>query len=348
MKRRPVLLSRVALALASLAVVLTACGTAGSGATKSASPSPVTSYPKRGDLWVTDCATNALYEVASASLDTSPGASSAITSGMNCPKGIAFDASGDLWVSNHGTSGTPGASVVEYAAGALGSNPSPALTLSNGVSTPNAIAFDASGNLWVVNGGTGAVNEYAGTALAQNPAPEATLTSGLAAPQGLAFDASGDLWVASYGNSSSGPTVVEYAAATLGPSAPTSATIPLAAPAEGLAFDKHGDLWVALTDQKAVMYAAASLGSNPASPDLSVGYVPNYGGVAGAPVGIAFDAVGDLWVSHSSLAGESVDEFSAGSLTSGATPVLASSVRNVANAQMVAFDPPPAGLPLAP
>ena len=56
---------------------------------------------------------------------------------------------------------------------------------------PIALAFDASGNLFVANSGDNTVSEFA----PGSTTPTATLT-GLNDPDALAFDASGNLFVA--------------------------------------------------------------------------------------------------------------------------------------------------------
>ena len=56
---------------------------------------------------------------------------------------------------------------------------------------PDALAFDASGNLFVANSGNDTVSEFA----PGSTTPTATL-SGLNRPIALAFDASGNLFVA--------------------------------------------------------------------------------------------------------------------------------------------------------
>ena len=78
-----------------------------------------------------------------------------------------------------------------------------------GVSGPEALAFDANGNLYVANY-YGGVTVYA----PGSTTPTATLT-GLNQPVALAFDANGNLFVTNSGNN----TVSEFAAGALTPTA---------------------------------------------------------------------------------------------------------------------------------
>ncbi len=140
------------------------------------------------------------------------------TNGLNFPANIAFDATGNLWVSNANNN-----NVVMYAKSRLANNPDNAAPdriisntntgttgLQNSLRYPEGLAFDWQGNLWVANNIEGQVSTEAPTIVkytpAQitatgNPTPNATLileaasaTSGQ--PGGLAIDPlDGGLWV---------------------------------------------------------------------------------------------------------------------------------------------------------
>jgi sugar lactone lactonase YvrE len=141
---------------------------------------------------------------------------SAKQNSLSGPTGIAFDSQGNLWVAN-GTGNT----LVEYSGAQLntgtGGTLTPAITLtanSNSIRGPMMIAFDASGDLWVANGGQAnysSVVEFSAAQLAASgsPTPNVTLSpnaGSLNQPAGLAFDNSGDLWVSNMGAN----TVVEF------------------------------------------------------------------------------------------------------------------------------------------
>ena len=138
---------------------------------------------------------------------------------------------------------------------------------------PYDVAFDSSGNLWVVDSADSRVTEFTPPFTTGESAslvlgePNFVTTYGggggglngtvLYVPQGIAFDSSGNLWVSDSGDN----RIVEYTApfsngenASLVLGAPTLTTAEfstqnasntdLNAP-EGLAFDSSGNLWVA-------------------------------------------------------------------------------------------------------
>ena len=94
-------------------------------------------------------------------------------------------------------------------------------TTSTGLNTPNGLAFDSSGNLWVVDSSNDRVLEYKAPLSTGEAASlvigqpgfttndyTVTNSTSLNSPNGLAFDSSGNLWVADLLNG----RVLEYAA----------------------------------------------------------------------------------------------------------------------------------------
>ena len=78
-----------------------------------------------------------------------------------------------------------------------------------GLDDPQALAFDADGNLYVANPDNNTVSEFA----VGSTVPTATLT-GLSSPMALAFDAGGNLYVA---NDTASGTVSEFAPGSITP-----------------------------------------------------------------------------------------------------------------------------------
>jgi sugar lactone lactonase YvrE len=206
-------------------------------------------FDASGNLWVANSSGPTLVaftvsQLASSGSPTPAVTLSASSGSLNMPVGLAFDASGNLWVANDGN-----ASVVEFTVSQLASSgsPTPAVTLSataGSLDGPFGLAFDASGNLWVASVGDNTVAEFAPSQLAAtgSPTPAVTLSAtagSLNEPGGVAFDASGDLWVVNFNNGS----VVEFAASQLVMSGSPTPNVTVSGGALfepfGLAFDPH-------------------------------------------------------------------------------------------------------------
>jgi hypothetical protein len=176
---------------------------------------------------------------------------------------------------------------------------------------PWGSAFDSAGDLWVVNYYSGTVVEYTASQLATSgsPSPAVTISAeneSLYGPSALAFDRAGDLWVANDYND----TLVEYTPGQLTTSGSPTPAVTISATGNSLAdpvavaFDRSGDLWVSNYDD------TLSAGRE----DTLVEYTPGDLSATGSPTpavtisatgnsldeayGLAFDSVGDLWVSN--------------------------------------------------
>ncbi len=188
-------------------------------------------FDSTGNLWVADTFNRRILEFQppfsngmDASLvigqDSFTSQTSAVTaSGLSNPWAIAFDSTGNLWVSDSSNN-----RILEFS-----------LPFSNGMSAslvigqqnftskissttasefigPMEIAFDSNGNLWVVDSENNRVLEFdapfstgmsASLVLGQDgftASGFSTSLSGLQNPTGLAFDSSGNLWVADSDN----------------------------------------------------------------------------------------------------------------------------------------------------
>ncbi len=133
-------------------------------------------FDAAGSLWVADRRAHTIAKYAATQLATSGSPApavvlSATANSLMNPNGLAFDASGNLWVANTGSQNLAAFSPAQLAA--TGS-PAPHIVLSpNGdsLSIPVGLAFDGEGNLWVVGGG-GALTKYAAASLGASGAPE--------------------------------------------------------------------------------------------------------------------------------------------------------------------------------
>ncbi len=287
--------------------------------------------------------------------------------GLKDPVGIAVDSSGKIYVADLGSSEAlpqipP--SVFVYPAGSNG-NAAPIATISGsntGLRGPIGMAVDSSGKIYAAgyNSNTGySVLVYAAGSNG-NVAPIATISgsnTGLIGPIGTAVDSSGKIYVANdgiyndFGVEIVPPSVLVYPAGSNGNVAPT-ATISgsntgLNLPV-GIAVDSSGNTYV--TDggpdgggpASVFVYAAGSNGNV-----ASIATISGRNTGLSAPVGIAVDSSGDIYV----VDGASVFAYSAGS-NGNVAPVATISGPNAELTeplsiaiQPVAAAPPPTGTP---
>jgi sugar lactone lactonase YvrE len=315
-------------------------------------------FDHSGNLWVADTDNNRILEftapfssgeAASLEIGQPAGASEFTTSGaqttqsgLNVPEHIAFDSSGNLWVADMFncrvleftapfSSGEAASLEIGQPAGGSAFTSKACAVTQSGLEYPKSVAFDSSGNLWVVDRGNNRVLEYlypfsngmnanieigqpaGGSAFTTNN--PTTSASGLSSPKDIAFN-SGNLWVAD-GESrileftapfSSGEAASVEIGQTAGATQFTSNTCATTqsglCDVDGIAFDGSGNLWVGDHDNsRALEFAASSLGTDGPS---AVGVLGQSGFTSGASSttqstlrgnsGLTFDSSGNLWV----------------------------------------------------
>jgi len=197
-------------------------------------------------------------------------------SGGTSPKGIAIDASGDVWVANNDSY-----NVNELTPSGAAAPGSP--FTGGGLNHPYDIAIDASGHVWVTNRSGSSVTELDsdGAAVAGSP----FRGGGVSVPQGIAIDASGNVWVANNGN---------YSVTELNSSGAAVAGSPftgggLAYPV-GIAIDASGNVWATSQDDNAVTELDSA--------GAAINGSPFQGGGLNYPFGIAIDTSGNVWVAN--------------------------------------------------
>ncbi len=181
--------------------------------------------------------------------------------GVLFPNGIAFDASGNLYVGSRGDN-----TIRKLTPGGVSS-----VFVSTGLNNPASLAFDSLGNLFVSNAFGNSIVKFTPDGVGSVFA-----TSGISDPHGIAFDSAGNLFVANSGIE----TIVKI---TPGGDGSLFANTGLSIP-NGLAFDGMGNLYVA-------NYASSTILK------FSPGGVSSVFASASTPDGLAFDSQGDLYVS---------------------------------------------------
>jgi sugar lactone lactonase YvrE len=196
-------------------------------------------------------------------------------------------------------------------------------TSASGSNYPVKPVADSAGNLWVAECTNNRVVEYktpfsngmsASIVLGEpdmNTSTGGTSATTLYCPSGMVFDSQGNLWVSDYDNS----RIVEYKApftsgmaasialgqADLNSSTCATSATALCYPWEGLAFDSKGNLFVGdYSNCRIVEYqppfttgmaAAIAIGQS----DLTSSNCGTTASALNSPLGLAFDANGNLW-----------------------------------------------------
>ena len=323
-----------------LLVTLSACpGTS--------TPTPTPTPALTGRLWIPLYGSNSIVAYPADKLST-PNIAPSITlaTGANTgPESAAIDRGGNLWVSNLNSR-----TIVRYRPSQFSNaiaNPDLTIQLTD---RPGQLAFDANGNLWFTSFYAAGIFSFKNVdALGGTVTTAPDLKLPLAAAFGLAFDATGNLWVSSY----SASTISKYTPAQLAVNG-SSPALTLSSSAgslnnpSALAFDKDGNLWVTNSGANSIVKfsALASItGSSSPIPTVTIAGAGT-GGIPliKQPVGLAFDANGDLWTTE----GGFLKQFGSPQTLLGSVspaPTLTIAVQGIDGGGPV-FDPPPAGLPL--
>lgn len=252
---------------------------------------------------------------------------------------VAVDRAGNLFATTSGANG-----LEFFPAASLGSGASlPAWSFSPSGGALD-LALDGAGGVWVSNVNAGELSHFPASQLGTaSPAADVTLTLSEVA-KALAFDAAGNLWAAL------DTSLIELTPAQLAASGSPTPTVTLSGAAivsgqHAMAFDSGGALWLANGNAGTIV---AIRPKDLATSSASVGYRELLFAVGSVvfPYALAFDESGDLWVSDVG-APTRVVAFSPGQLWSGYLTTPEHSVTDGVQPGGLAFDPPPANLPLA-
>ena len=240
---------------------------------------------------------------------------------FNYVTALAFDSSGNLWVTDAGNE-----ALLRFPA-PISSGEGPNLVIGQGQNTltsPTGIAVDSSGNLWASDLDNDRVLQFtppytngmnANIVLGQSSFTANTFApsqSALGGPWGVTFDASGNLWVSDDSASRVMRYTPPFASGMSSNLVLGQSTFTADAPSTSqaglnfstyMAFDSSGNLWVSDTDNNRILRFNAPF-STGESASLVIGqsaFTTDGTGTTqttlNAPFGIAFDSSGNLWVS---------------------------------------------------
>lgn len=260
---------------------------------------------------------------------------------------IAFDEAGTMWVAS-----SDDAALLGFAANGEGPagmiTPSITIGSVNGSLTgPTGIAFARDGSLWVASFGSGKIVRYHKDQLKTSGFPEPSMViTGVPHPTGLAFDATGALWVTDHIES----TVSRYVPGQLFSSGEKTPTVVLSSSAEslvnpsGIAFDSFNNMWIANTGSDAVVEFRPPQRASSGAPEPVVRLTAP-GSSLGSPAGVAFDQIGNLWITG---AAGIVSKFTIQDIAASgpAAPSVRVEVADHLLLWSIAFWPKPSGFPL--
>ena len=185
--------------------------------------------------------------------------------GLAAPQGLAADPSGNIYVADTGNN-----RVVEemYISGVTYDTPAgyaPQLVVASGLSAPQAVAADASGNIYIADTGNNRI-------LLENPAGSGSFTqsvlfnNGLNAPAGVAVDAFGNVFISDTGNKRVLMEIVSGASYTQSVIPVTGLVSP-----QGIAIDGGENLFIADSGTGSVLKIALGAGPNLTFTSTNVG-----------------------------------------------------------------------------
>jgi sugar lactone lactonase YvrE len=145
-----------------------------------------------GNVYFTSWGDSHVYALAKGSAQVTPLVD---VSGSGELFGLAFDASGDLLISDYG-----GSQILELPWTAAGWGTLAPLALTPTVSNPGQIALDGSGTLYIANLGQNQVVKVVLNGAQSGSLTPVSTASALNQPRSVALDGAGNLYIADYGN----------------------------------------------------------------------------------------------------------------------------------------------------
>jgi hypothetical protein len=308
-----------------------------------------------GSLWLSqfgDARSLGSWPVASLMAGLNPAAPAQLLTSYAAQVGLALDGQGSIWLLANDLQTS---SFVVFGASQLvngQSQPTPKLLQAGG--RLDAFCLDADGGIFGASQTEKSLDYWSPATVASGNllGPDVTLqgaSGALDAPIGLALDATGSLWVVSAGTANTSGSLARFEPRQLAASGYYLPTVQISVDAPGpLAFDATGNLWIVSGGNSLLEYEVAQLGGVHAeAPALALALDAD-----ATANSIAFDAIGDLWISlhHATDNSSALVMLTPGQLAKTAAPTAFVALQTQSGrggASLLLVDPTPAVLPLA-
>jgi len=209
--------------------------------------------------------------------------------GLNRPRGVAVDSSGNVWLANLG-SNFNGNSVTKLDSTGKAISGNTGFT-GGGLNGPWDVAVDSSNRVWITDFSGNSVTELDSTGKVISGNTGFT-GGGLSGPAGIAIDHDNNVWVANLGSNFNGNSVTKLDSTGKAISGDTGFTGGgLSGPID-IAIDNSENAWVSNFGGNSV----TELGSTGKAISGDTGFTS--GGLS-APVGIEVDSAGNVWAANS-------------------------------------------------
>jgi hypothetical protein len=263
-----------------------------------------------GNIWVSnDGPSNTITEFSPVGNPTftTPGGSG----GLDTPQGIAIDTTSSfVWVIDDDTV-TPFYALSEFST--ADGSPVPASPITEGLfNAPVFLAIDGNDDLWTANNQGNTVNEFDTSGNVLHSSTNSG-DGGVNGPAGVAVDTAGNVWVANDGPAldGSGTSVSEFTV--------TGGDLTFSPPISGgglagpyiLAVDHAGNVWVANLENFAGTSVTEIAPGTVAPPTPPTPTSISGGGIS-APIAVAVDGLGNVWVANAPSSAGSISEISSG------------------------------------
>lgn len=281
-------------------------GSGGSGSQTATQTVTLNGVPSGSYDIVADIVTKADPIVRTAYKPTVSASTATVCDGQTVNVDVTYaliPSSNKLWWGNQDGSD----SSLGYASANLAATGSPVADIA--ARTDDAVAgeLDPEGNLWAIDGVTKSIKRFTADSLATGGTKTADIeiksdafTGGAPGPNSLTFDAKGNLYV----GIAFSKTIVRFDHETIGATASLTPNVTLTVPdvPNAIAFDKSFGLWAGLANNRVVYLSHAhDTGNVTAAPDLSIDAMTPAPAELTAPLGLAFDGSGNLWVDYNGV-----------------------------------------------